>query len=164
MAEVAALAGVTKMTVSRVVRQPEKVNPETRQRVTEAMATLGYVPNRLAGSLTAGSTGLVAAIVPTLRHSLFADTLEGLSDVAVGGRASACSSRRAPTAPTSRRARSRSILERRPDAIVLTGLTHTSAARKLLRGSASRWSRPGRRATSRSTWWSAIRTARPPTP
>ena len=42
---------------------------------------MGYVPNRLAGSLTAGVSGLVAAIVPTLRHSLFADTLEGLSDV-----------------------------------------------------------------------------------
>ena len=38
-------------------------------------------PNRLAGSLTAGTSGLVAAIVPTLRHSMFADTLEGLSDV-----------------------------------------------------------------------------------
>ena len=81
MAEVAALAGVTKMTVSRVLRQPEKVHADTRARVAEAMAALGYVPNRLAGSLTAGTSGLVAAIVPTLRHSLFADTLEGLSDV-----------------------------------------------------------------------------------
>ena len=87
MAEVAALAGVTKMTVSRVLRHPEKVTPATRARVSEAIATMGYVPNRLAGSLTAGATGLVAAIVPTLRHSLFADTLEGLSDVHLGGRA-----------------------------------------------------------------------------
>ena len=87
MAEVAALAGVTKMTVSRVLRHPEKVTPATRARVSEAIATMGYVPNRLAGSLTAGATGLVAAIVPTLRHSLFADTLEGLSDVLVRGRA-----------------------------------------------------------------------------
>ena len=44
MAEVAALAGVTKMTVSRVVRQPEKVNAETRRRVSEAMTALGFYP------------------------------------------------------------------------------------------------------------------------
>ena len=48
---------------------------------------MGYVPNRLAGSLTAGTSGLVAAIVPTLRHSLFADTLEGLVGRAGRGRA-----------------------------------------------------------------------------
>lgn len=133
MAEVAALAGVTKMTVSRVVRQPDKVNPETRGRVAAAMAKLGYVPNRLAGSLTAGSTGLVAAIVPTLRHSLFADTLEGLSDVlseAGLGLFVSSSSYRTDVEES----QIRSILERRPDAIVLTGLTHTRAARNLLRG------------------------------
>ena len=132
MAEVAALAGVTKMTVSRVVRQPEKVNPETRRRVSEAMAKLGYVPNRLAGSLTAGSTGLVAAIVPTLRHSLFADTLEGLSDVlSEAGLGLFVSSSTYRT--DVEESQIRSILERRPDALVLTGLTHTKAARQLLR-------------------------------
>lgn len=128
MAEVAALAGVTRMTVSRVVRHPEEVNPETRERVTKAMATLGYVPSRLAGSLTAGSTGLVAAIVPTLRHSLFADTLEGLSDVlSEAGLGLFVSSSAYRT--DVEESQVRSILERRPDAIVLTGLTHTSAAR-----------------------------------
>lgn len=81
MAEVARLAGVTKMTVSRVMRQPEPVTPETRRPVEEAMAKVGYVPNGLAVGLTSGSTGLVAAIVPTLRPSLFADTLEGLAAV-----------------------------------------------------------------------------------
>lgn len=132
MAEVAALAGVTKMTVSRVLRRPEKVTPDTRARVAEAMAALGYVPNRLAGSLTAGTSGLVAAIVPTLRHSLFADTLEGLSAVleAAGlGLFVSASGYRTDLEET----QIRSILERRPDALVLTGLTHTAAARSLLR-------------------------------
>src|SRR5258708_33683708 len=81
MADVAAIAGVTKMTVSRVLRHPELVRTDTRERVLKIMGELGYVPNRLAGSLTVGRTGLVAAIVPTLRHSPFADTIEGMSDV-----------------------------------------------------------------------------------
>lgn len=132
MAEVAALAGVTKMTVSRVLRHPEKVTPATRARVSEAIATMGYVPNRLAGSLTAGATGLVAAIVPTLRHSLFADTLEGLSDViSEAGLDLIVSSSSYRT--DVEESQIRSLLERRPDALVLTGLTHTSSARDLLR-------------------------------
>lgn len=133
MSQVAELAGVTKMTVSRVLRHPEKVNPETRERVTAAMTQLGYVPNRLAGSLTAGSTGLVAAIVPTLRHSIFADTLEGLGDVlSEAGLGLFVSSSAYRT--DVEESQIRSILERRPDALVLTGLTHTGATRELLRG------------------------------
>lgn len=132
MAEVAALAGVTKMTVSRVLRHPEKVSPATRARVTDAITAIGYVPNRLAGSLTAGVSGLVAAIVPTLRHSLFADTLEGLADVlSEAGLDLIVSSSSYRT--DIEEGQIRSILERRPDALMLTGLTHTSRARELLR-------------------------------
>jgi LacI family gluconate utilization system Gnt-I transcriptional repressor len=132
MAEVAALAGVTKMTVSRVLRHPEKVTPATRARVSEAIAAMGYVPNRLAGSLTAGVSGMVAAIVPTLRHSLFADTMEGLSDVlSEAGLDLIVSSSSYRT--DVEESQIRSLLERRPDALVLTGLTHTPGARDLLR-------------------------------
>ena len=70
---------------------------------------------------------------PTLRHSLFADTLEGLSDVlSEAGLGLFVSSSTYRT--DVEESQIRSILERRPDAIVLTGLTHTRAARNLLRG------------------------------
>jgi LacI family gluconate utilization system Gnt-I transcriptional repressor len=132
MADVAAVAGVTKMTVSRVLRHPEQVRTDTRDRVLRVMSDLGYVPNRLAGSLTAGRSGLVAAIVPTLRHSLFADTIEGMSDVLSPAGLDlivANSQYRADVEES----QIRTLLERRPDAIVLTGLTHTPAARRLLK-------------------------------
>jgi LacI family transcriptional regulator, gluconate utilization system Gnt-I transcriptional repressor len=131
MADIAAVAGVTKMTVSRVLRHPERVHPETRDRIRRVIDELGYVPNRLAGSLTAGKTGLVAAIVPTLRHSLFADTIEGMSDVlAEAGLDLIVASSRYRT--DVEESQIRALLERRPDAIVLTGLTHTPEARQLL--------------------------------
>jgi LacI family gluconate utilization system Gnt-I transcriptional repressor len=131
MADIAALAGVTKMTVSRALRQPDKVRPETRERVRAAAQSVGYIPNRTAGSLTARSSGLVGAVVPTLRHSLFAETLEGISDVlATAGIDLIVSNSRYPTG--AEEAQIRALLGRRPDAIVLTGLTHTRAARKLL--------------------------------
>jgi LacI family gluconate utilization system Gnt-I transcriptional repressor len=132
MSEVAALAGVTKMTVSRVLRHPERVQPGTRERVLAAMKSVGYVPNKIAGGLTSGASGLVAAIVPTLRHSLFADTLEGLSDVLTEAGLDLVVSSSAYRTDVEE-SQIRSVLERRPDALVLTGLTHTRAAQDLLR-------------------------------
>ena len=132
MDDVAALAGVTKMTVSRVLRHPEKVRPGTRERVTHAMSQVGYIPNRMAGSLTAGRSGLVGAIVPTLRHSLFADTLEGIGDVLSEAGMDLVVASNGYRVDTEE-AQIRAMLERRPDALVLTGLTHTGAARALLR-------------------------------
>ena len=93
---------------------------------------MAYVPNRLAGGLTAGSSG------PS-RHradaapSIFADTLEGLSDVLTqAGLGLFVSSSAYQT--DIEESQIRSLLERRPDAMVLTGLTHTTATRELLRG------------------------------
>jgi LacI family transcriptional regulator, gluconate utilization system Gnt-I transcriptional repressor len=132
MADIAAIAGVTKMTVSRVLRHPERVHPETRDLVRRIMNEIGYVRNRLAGSLTVGRSGLVGAIVPTLRHSLFADTIEGMTDALAeaGIHLIVANSRYQSDVEESQ---IRAMLERRPDAIVLTGLTHTPEARRLLK-------------------------------
>ena len=80
MEDVASLAGVSTMTVSRILRRPEKVNAETTKLVRRAMKTLGYVPNQIAGSLSARTTPIVAVVVPTVAHSIFADTVQGISD------------------------------------------------------------------------------------
>jgi LacI family gluconate utilization system Gnt-I transcriptional repressor len=135
MADVAARAGVTKMTVSRVLRHPERVRADTRERVLQVMGELGYVPNRVAGSLTAGRSGLVAAIVPTLRHSLFADTIEGMSDVLAEAGLDLIVANSRYRADVEE-GQIRTLLERRPDGMVLTGLTHTPAARRLLKSAA----------------------------
>ena len=71
VAEVAALAGVSAMTVSRVVNSSARVSPHRRQRVENALRRLGYVPNQLARSLVAGRLGLIALIVPDVTHPFF---------------------------------------------------------------------------------------------
>src|SRR5690349_18786855 len=80
LSAVADLAGVSAITVSRVLRLPEKVAPETRVRVEAAMRELGYVPNQLAGALAGARTKSVGVLVPTIANSIFADTVQGLSD------------------------------------------------------------------------------------
>src|SRR5258708_15535783 len=56
LSAVAKLAGVSSITVSRVVRLPALVSPETRGRVEAAMRELGYVPNLLAVALARSHT------------------------------------------------------------------------------------------------------------
>ncbi|MEV0614647.1 LacI family DNA-binding transcriptional regulator [Nonomuraea sp. NPDC050404] len=73
MHDVARAAGVSQRTVSNVVNNYEFVRPETRQRVLDAMAALGYVPNAAARSLRSGRTGLIALVVPDFRARIFAD-------------------------------------------------------------------------------------------
>lgn len=61
--DVATLAGVSAQTVSRVVRNSPDVREETRKKVLEAVAQLGYRPNLAARSLSAGRIGAVHVIV-----------------------------------------------------------------------------------------------------
>lgn len=80
MNDVAARAGVSRITVSRVYREPDSVSEETRRKVERAAAAIGFVPNRMASALRSGVSNVVAAIVPSLQNSLFVQTLQGLSD------------------------------------------------------------------------------------
>ncbi len=62
--DVATEAGVSQATVARAFSSPDKVAPATRQRVREAAAKLGYVPNAIARSLKSQRTDIVGAVVP----------------------------------------------------------------------------------------------------
>lgn len=81
MKDVARMSGVSTMTVSRAMRAPETVSPETLLRVQAVIDAVGYVPNRVAGSLSSNRTTVVALIVPSLRNALYAETIQGISDV-----------------------------------------------------------------------------------
>lgn len=80
--EVAKLAGVSPMTVSRVVNGSPKVSPEARQRVERAVAELGYVPNRLARGLMKGKTGVFGLIVPDVANPFYTLLTSGVEKVA----------------------------------------------------------------------------------
>jgi DNA-binding LacI/PurR family transcriptional regulator len=70
--QVAALAGVSPATVSRVFSQPDAVAPETRGRVKAAADELGYSPNPVARSLARGRTGNLGIVVPDIANSFSA--------------------------------------------------------------------------------------------
>jgi LacI family gluconate utilization system Gnt-I transcriptional repressor len=131
MQDVAARAGVSPMTVSRALKTPEKVAPETRAKVQAAVADLGYVPDRIAAGLSSRRSRLLAALVSTLASSIFASTVDGLRSAA---RAAGYEVLLGSTdySLADEEALIGAVLSRRPDGIALTGSIHTEAVRRLL--------------------------------
>lgn len=81
--DVAALAGVSPMTVSRVMRGDAKVSADTRERVQEAARELGYRRNELARNLrVGGSTGLLGLVVTNLGNPFYSRLALGVEAIA----------------------------------------------------------------------------------
>src|SRR5882757_5508408 len=131
LSAVASLAGVSAITVSRVVRLPSLVAPQTRSRVEAAMRELGYVPNQLAGALASARTGSVGVLVPTIANSIFADTVQGLSDeLEPLGYAVILAQSRYDAAREDHMLAA--LLSWRPEALVMVGSPATSDGERLL--------------------------------
>lgn len=82
MADVAAAAGVSGQTVSRVVNDSPRVDPATRSRVEAAMAKLGYRPHRAARALRTGRTQTIGLLVSTLATVGNSRMLQAVADAA----------------------------------------------------------------------------------
>ena len=82
--DVARLAGVSIKTVSNVVNDHPYVREETRQRVLDAIAALGYTPNLSARNLRSGRTGVIALMIPDLRNAYFAELADAVMRAAAG--------------------------------------------------------------------------------
>ncbi|MGE0501963.1 MAG: LacI family DNA-binding transcriptional regulator [Rhizobiaceae bacterium] len=76
--DVARLAGVSPATVSRVLNQSDKVNPDTRKRIQAVIDSANYVRDGVARSLTSKRTGSVAVIVPALGNSVYAEAVDAI--------------------------------------------------------------------------------------
>jgi DNA-binding LacI/PurR family transcriptional regulator len=77
MSEVAAAAQVSKQTVSNVLNNPDRVRPETRERVERAVAELAYQPNRLARALRSSSAGMIACRIEPVASQTLATLHDG---------------------------------------------------------------------------------------
>lgn len=133
LADVARLAGVSPITVSRAINQPKLVSPDTLAVIRSTIERIGYVPNLLAGGLASNRSRLVAAIVPSIGTSMFAEAVEALSD-----RLSEAGYELLLGLSGFDRSREDAILSavlgRKPDAIFLVGIDHSARARQQLLG------------------------------
>lgn len=74
--DVAAQAGVSHQTVSRVINSSASVSPETRAKVQAAIEELGYRPNAIARSMARGHTRTLGCISPNLTNYVFSSMIE----------------------------------------------------------------------------------------
>jgi LacI family gluconate utilization system Gnt-I transcriptional repressor len=132
LADVAKLAGVSAMTVSRVLNRPDTVSAETVAEVRKAIDKTGYVPNLLAGALASNKTNLIAVIVPTITGSIFSACIQSLTDALdEAGYQMLLGLSGYPAAREGRLLTA--ILSRRPDGLVLTGTSHSPRDRRRLK-------------------------------
>ncbi|MCM2563703.1 LacI family DNA-binding transcriptional regulator [Lutimaribacter sp. EGI FJ00015] len=132
--DVSEASGVSEMTVSRVLRNRGDVSAATREKVLRAAKTLGYVPNRIAGSLASQRVNLVAVIIPSMSNMVFPEVMTGINRVledtplqpVVGI---------TDYLPEKEEKVLYEMLSWRPSGIIIAGLEHSDASRAMLRAS-----------------------------
>jgi LacI family gluconate utilization system Gnt-I transcriptional repressor len=129
--DVAKVAGVSPITVSRALNQPDMVSEEAREKVRLAVEKTGYLPNMLAGSLATRTSRLVALIVPTVANPIFAETVRAISDTLANAGYQALLGI-SGYAKEQEQDLLEAILCRRPDGVILTGMDHTEISRTRL--------------------------------
>ncbi len=141
LSDVARAAGVGESTVSRVLRNHGSYSKRAGERVAEAVARLGYVPNRLAGSLAGGAagmgSGLVGVVIPSLANIVFPDLLRGLT-AALDGTGMQSVVGVSEYDPDREEALVAALLSWRPEALLLTGLEHNPGTVTLARAAGVR--------------------------
>jgi len=80
MRDVAKAAGVSRMTVSRALKENSPVSKETRDHILKIVKSMNYVPDQMAGSLTTKKSGFVALLLPSLNNLHFALTVQSLTE------------------------------------------------------------------------------------
>jgi LacI family gluconate utilization system Gnt-I transcriptional repressor len=131
MQNIAELAGVSAMTVSRALKSDAVISPRTRERVLEVVKQTGYVPDATARVFASGRSGFVAVLVPSINNSNFADTTRGMTgaferaglQILLGDTGYSLEREEDLIGI---------LLQRRPEAVVLTGGVHTPKARRML--------------------------------
>jgi LacI family gluconate utilization system Gnt-I transcriptional repressor len=133
MADVAKAAGVSTMTVSRALKRDASIAPATRRRIQKIVDQLGYVPDRLAASFSSQRSGFVGVLVPSLNNPHFAETVAGLQDALSDADLQVLFGHTGYLAIQAERL-IESMLQRRPEAMIITYDDHTARSRELLIG------------------------------
>jgi LacI family transcriptional regulator, gluconate utilization system Gnt-I transcriptional repressor len=136
MADVAARLGISKMTVSRALNRTDSSSRSDsealRQRILKTCQEMGYVIDQTARTFSSKRSGVIAALIPALNNSNFSDTAHGLTAALESRGLQVLLGYTDYDVPTEERL-IRAMLSRRPEGIVVTGGSHTPAARKLLK-------------------------------
>ncbi|MGJ4889257.1 LacI family DNA-binding transcriptional regulator [Bradyrhizobium sp. HKCCYLRH3099] len=131
LTEVAALAGVSPITVSRFFRNPDTVSAGRRLRIESAAKDLGYVPNLAARALASQRTEVIGVLIPSLTNNVFSDVLRGIYDAFEGSRYSIQLANTRYSVLQEERLL-RLFLMQKPAGMIVTGVDQTAEARAIV--------------------------------
>ncbi len=80
MEDVAQAAGVSRMTVSRALRDEGQVTEKTRKRILDIVKKMNYVPDQMAGSLSTKRSGFIATLVPSINNVHYGKMIQALTE------------------------------------------------------------------------------------
>ena len=132
--QVAAQAGVSIMTASRALSQPQLVSEATRLKVEQAVDELGYVPNRAARALASSQSHVIVVLVPSLSNAVFPAVLDGIHD-AVGPSRYQLLIGNTHYSDAEEEKLLRIYLQSNPDGILLSSLSHSPPVAAMLAAS-----------------------------
>lgn len=134
--DVARVAKVSAITISRALNSPDQLSEATLARVLQAVKETGYVPNLLAKGLSANkSARLVAALIPTLSGPVFSETIQALTQELTAHGYQLILGQSGYDGDTQEDALINALIGRRPDGIVLTGVLHSDLGCRRLKAS-----------------------------
>jgi len=131
IADVAKLAGVAAITVSRALRDPSLVSAELRAQIDTAVVQLGYAPDPNARALASSRADVIGVLVPSLTNIVFADTVRGIYDE-LGESPLQILMGNTHYSPCEEERLVRMFLSQRPSALIVSGIDQTDTTRKLL--------------------------------
>jgi len=129
--DVAERAGVSKSTVSNVIRGSAVVSEDTKARVERAIAETGYHPNAIARSLKARTSSAIGIVVPDLTNPFHAQLAVGI-ERAANALGYAVLTANTDCLPKTEEQAARAWLERRVDGVIIGGMSLNATLPKLL--------------------------------
>ena len=129
--DVARAADVSVATVSRVLNAPQVVQKQTRERVLEAIDTLGFHPSAAARAINSGRSRILGALIPTLDNAIFASTIEAI-EKRLGDFGYSLVVATTGGDPGQELRRARELLDIGVEGFFLSGITHDDALVTLL--------------------------------
>jgi len=129
--EVAQLAGVSTMTASRALSQPRLVSETTRAKVEQAVAELGYVPNRAARALASAHSRVIVVLVPSLSNAVFTAVLDGIHDAVEASQYQLLIGNTHYSDAEEEKLLN-IYLQSNPDGVLLSGLSHSAHVQRVL--------------------------------
>ncbi|OOE74284.1 gluconate operon transcriptional repressor GntR [Salinivibrio sp. ML290] len=129
--DIADRVGVTKMTVSRCLRDPAMVSDAAREKIQLAVEELGYIPNRAPDILSNAKSHAIGVLVPSLTNQVFAEVIRGIESVTSPEGYQTMIAHYSYSAALEEQS-IESLLSYNVDAIILSENVHTDRARKML--------------------------------